>query len=225
MGSKESSKKSTDRKRKGCKRSSKADAQQVDVVDTNAALQETEEPASAAVSAVPDVAGEQTSPAELAVEETPAVEVEEPAPKEPSEPSPASDEPTPPAIHAGPVRDPRLPPVGSTITRKFKGRMLEVTVLEEGFDFEGSTFSSLSRLASRICGAKSCNGYSFFRLGVSAGGAGATRQVARLANNITRIEKLTARMRAALAQGALALADAEAELEEMKKKVGELQQS
>jgi hypothetical protein len=148
------------------------------------------------------------------------------SPEQESEDAHEPDSPAPTAVQVGFVRDPRLPPVGSTITRKFKGKMLEVKVLEDGFEYEGTVYPSISRLAKQICGGlTSVNGFAFFKLGVSAGGAGAVRHVAKLSNNITRIEKLTAKMRAALAQGALALADAEAEVDEMKKKAAELQQS
>ena len=219
MGSNKTSKTS---KKKGGKETGKADAQPVEAEDTGA---EALASASHVESAEPDVAGEQTSEAELAVQETPAVEVEEPGPMEPPEPSPTSTEPTPTAVVSGPVRDPRIPPVGSTITRMFKGRKLEVLVTETGFEFEGEVFPSISRLAKVITGHQAVNGYAFFKLGVTARGAGATRQTARLAGKIRKLESLTLKLRAALAEGALALADAEAEIDEMKKKVEELQQS
>jgi hypothetical protein len=57
----------------------------------------------------------------------------------------------------------RLPPAGSTIVRKYKGQRLEVSVLENGFEFEGEWFKSLSAVAKRITGSH-CNGYLFFRL-------------------------------------------------------------
>ena len=122
-----------------------------------------------------------------------------------------TESPEPAAVQVGPVRDPRIPPVGSTITRKFKGRKLEVKVLENGFEYEGEAFSSISALAKRITSHQAVNGYAFFKLGASAGGAGATRHVAKLANKVKKIETLAARLRAALAEGGIALADAEAE--------------
>ena len=224
MGTKKPSKKGNDSKKKGSKKPSKADALPVEAVDTSAVQQETPAPAVPVESAEPDVGEGQTSEGEPAVQETPAVEVEKPEPMESPEPSPTSDEPTPTAVTCGPVRDPRLPPVGSTITRTFKGRMLEVLVTETGFEFEGEIFSSISALAKHITGHTAVNGWVWFRLGVTAGGAGATRQAARLAGKIRKLDGLTVKMRAALAQGALALADAEAEIAEMHKKVEELQQ-
>jgi hypothetical protein len=59
--------------------------------------------------------------------------------------------------------DSRLPPLGTTITRRFKERDLEVRVLERGFEYEGVTFKSLSAVARAITG-QHCNGFHFFRL-------------------------------------------------------------
>jgi hypothetical protein len=59
--------------------------------------------------------------------------------------------------------DNRLPLPGTIITRPYKGQMLQVKVLREGFEFEGEVFNSLSAAAKRITGSH-CNGYLFFRL-------------------------------------------------------------
>ncbi len=56
-------------------------------------------------------------------------------------------------------RDPRLPAVGATIQRSYKGRVHEVTVREDGFEYEKATYRSLSQLARHITGAKSINGF------------------------------------------------------------------
>src|ERR1700690_2685855 len=69
-------------------------------------------------------------------------------------------DPSPPARVA---TDPRLPPPGSLMTRLYKGRQLQVTVLEGGFSFEGKVFASLSALAKAITGSH-CNGFQFFGL-------------------------------------------------------------
>lgn len=61
------------------------------------------------------------------------------------------------------ARDKRLPPPGSTVTRTYKGGELEVSVLEDGFEFEGERFKSLSAAAKAITGSH-CNGYLFFGL-------------------------------------------------------------
>ncbi len=42
------------------------------------------------------------------------------------------------------TNDPRLPPVGAAITRKYKGRTLTVTVLADGFEYEGERYGSTS---------------------------------------------------------------------------------
>ncbi len=61
-------------------------------------------------------------------------------------------------------RDRRLPPPGSRITRVYKGRTLQVTVLEQGFELEGQSYRTLSALAQTITGSH-LNGYAFFKLG------------------------------------------------------------
>jgi len=68
-------------------------------------------------------------------------------------------------------RDGRLPPPGTIITRKYKGEMLQVKVLPQGFEFEGQFYKSLSAVAKRITGCH-CNGYLFFRLGARGVGRG-----------------------------------------------------
>jgi hypothetical protein len=57
----------------------------------------------------------------------------------------------------------RLPPTGSVITRDYKGETLRVTVLADGFEFEGDRYKSLSAVAKAITG-QHCNGFLFFRL-------------------------------------------------------------
>ena len=59
-------------------------------------------------------------------------------------------------------RDRRLPPPGSRITRVYKGRTLQVTVLEQGFELEGQRYRTLSALARTITGSH-LNGYAFFK--------------------------------------------------------------
>ena len=61
-------------------------------------------------------------------------------------------------------RDPRLPAVGSTLTRTYKGTNLEIKVLADGFEFEGETYRSLSGLARHIVGYQ-ISGPVFFKLG------------------------------------------------------------
>jgi hypothetical protein len=62
-----------------------------------------------------------------------------------------------------PRGDERLPPPGSFIVRKYKGRDLKVKVLASGFEYEGEVFPSLSAAAKAITGSH-CNGFAFFKL-------------------------------------------------------------
>jgi hypothetical protein len=63
--------------------------------------------------------------------------------------------------------DHRLPPPGSIITRTYRGEFLQVRVLDDGFEFEGEVYRSLSAVAKKITGGH-CNGLAFFRLGKEA---------------------------------------------------------
>ena len=137
--------------------------------------------------------------------------LQEPEPTEPEEAQPA---PVHQQSFVASVREPRLPPVGSVITRNYKGAVLQVTVLESGFECGGEIYSSISKLAKVITGHQAINGYQFFKLGVTPGGKG--HSGAGLQGKINKLERLTAKLRAALAEGGLALADGEAEVERMK---------
>jgi DUF2924 family protein len=64
---------------------------------------------------------------------------------------------------AGPPRDPRLPEPGCVLTRVYRQRSVEVRVLEQAFECEGQTYSSLSALAHKITGTR-WNGFLFFGL-------------------------------------------------------------
>jgi Protein of unknown function (DUF2924) len=59
--------------------------------------------------------------------------------------------------------DRRLPAAGTTLRRFFRGRNLEVQVLEDGFQFEGRSYQSLSAIASEVAGSR-WNGFAFFAL-------------------------------------------------------------
>jgi Protein of unknown function (DUF2924) len=61
-----------------------------------------------------------------------------------------------------PTRE-RLPLPGKILTRLYKGQQLHVTILEQGFAFEGKVYGSLSAVAKAITGSH-CNGFLFFRL-------------------------------------------------------------
>jgi hypothetical protein len=75
-------------------------------------------------------------------------------------PNQSMEELLPPAI---PKRDPRLPPAGSTLKRIFGGKEHLVQVLDEGFEYEGRRYSSLSAAARAIAGSR-WNGFIFFGL-------------------------------------------------------------
>ncbi len=61
------------------------------------------------------------------------------------------------------ARDPRLPKTGTLLTRDFKGKVHVVTVLADGFEYDGRQYRSLSKIASEIAGSR-WNGYTFFAL-------------------------------------------------------------
>jgi hypothetical protein len=58
--------------------------------------------------------------------------------------------------------DPRLPPPGTILTRPYKGQLLQVQVLTDGFAYAGTVYLSLSAVAKAITGTHT-NGYHFFR--------------------------------------------------------------
>lgn len=57
-----------------------------------------------------------------------------------------------------------VPPVGTPLVREYKGRTLEVLVRDNGFEFEGERYRTLSALAKKITGTHT-SGNLFFRLG------------------------------------------------------------
>ena len=61
------------------------------------------------------------------------------------------------------ARDGRLPKAGTLLTREFKGQVHVVKVLDEGFDYEGRRYKSLSKIATEIAGTR-WNGFTFFAL-------------------------------------------------------------
>jgi hypothetical protein len=60
-------------------------------------------------------------------------------------------------------RNDRIPPAGTLLTRPYKGTTVQVRVLEHGFLYEGTIYSSLSAVAKAVTGSH-CSGYLFFRL-------------------------------------------------------------
>lgn len=68
-----------------------------------------------------------------------------------------------------PSEDARLPVPGAQITRVYDGRKIAVTVLDDGFEWEGRKFRSLSAVAKAVTGSH-WNGYLFFGIGRKAKG-------------------------------------------------------
>ncbi len=60
-------------------------------------------------------------------------------------------------------RDPRLPPSGTVLQRKYKGSEYEVTVCDDDFEYEEERYGSLSKIAQHITGT-AWNGFLFFGL-------------------------------------------------------------
>ncbi len=78
-------------------------------------------------------------------------------------PKASSKRPRAKAAEKSAGRDPRLPAVGSVLTREFKGKTITVQVTEAGFVFEDQTFKSISAVARRITGY-GISGPAFFKL-------------------------------------------------------------
>lgn len=60
-------------------------------------------------------------------------------------------------------RDSRLPAPGSTITKTYHSKAIQVKVLENGFEYQGKTYKSISRVAMEIV-KRPISGYVFFGL-------------------------------------------------------------
>ena len=62
---------------------------------------------------------------------------------------------------AAPV-DHRLPPPGTILARPYKGQLVQVQVLTDGFAYAGRVYPSLSAVAKAVTGSHT-NGFHFFR--------------------------------------------------------------
>ncbi|WP_428058671.1 DUF2924 domain-containing protein [Candidatus Avelusimicrobium faecicola] len=67
------------------------------------------------------------------------------------------------AVTALKEQDGRLPAVGTVITKTYHGQTIEVKVLENGFEYQGKTYKSISRVAMDIV-KRPISGYVFFGL-------------------------------------------------------------
>lgn len=63
--------------------------------------------------------------------------------------------------------DSRLPMPGTVLSRTYRGRTVQVRVLEKGFEYQGQRFRSLSAVAQVVTGSH-WNGWLFF--GLTSGG-------------------------------------------------------
>ena len=62
-----------------------------------------------------------------------------------------------------PQRDRRVPIPGSTLSKDYRGQLIQVKVLEKGFEYNGKIYRTLTSVARAITNA-SWNGYTFFNL-------------------------------------------------------------
>ena len=67
------------------------------------------------------------------------------------------------SLISAPKRDPRIPPVGTVLTKTYHGQTLGVKVLEKGFEYQGKVYKSISRVAMDIV-KRPISGYVFFGL-------------------------------------------------------------
>lgn len=81
----------------------------------------------------------------------------------PREPKPAPDTDRRTKTVATKVRAKGGLPPGTGLQREYKGQTVRVTVLAEGFEWEGERYSSLTAVAKAVTG-KHWNGYHFFGL-------------------------------------------------------------
>ena len=61
------------------------------------------------------------------------------------------------------ISDPRNPVIGTRLVREWNGAEQVITVLKDGFDWQGRRYNSLSAIARDITGTR-WNGYRFFGL-------------------------------------------------------------
>jgi hypothetical protein len=61
------------------------------------------------------------------------------------------------------ARDSRLPAAGTVLQRCYQGRWIVAHVLEDGFEYNGKSYGSLSAIAHRATGTR-WNGFVFFGL-------------------------------------------------------------
>lgn len=62
------------------------------------------------------------------------------------------DRPRKPVKNSTPTRTPTIPPPGTVLVRQHKGQDIVVTVLDEGFEYCGKVYRSLSAIAREVTG-------------------------------------------------------------------------
>ena len=67
-----------------------------------------------------------------------------------------------PAAGVAPFRDFSMPAPGTVISKTYKGHELTVVVREDGFEFDGGMFGSLTAIAKHVTGSHSINGKLFW---------------------------------------------------------------
>ena len=60
-------------------------------------------------------------------------------------------------------KDERLPMPGTELTREYRGQRVVVRILDDGFEYKGNRYRSLSSIASEVTGVR-WNGFLFFGL-------------------------------------------------------------
>lgn len=87
-------------------------------------------------------------------------------PPSPPPPSPASTTQTT-KVAFGDSVGPPMP--GTILTRPYKGRLIQVVVRDDGFEYEGEVYGSLSAVAKAVTGSH-WSGNLFFKIPTGAGG-------------------------------------------------------
>jgi hypothetical protein len=80
----------------------------------------------------------------------------------PPQPKATTTTPLPEPVRVPAPIDPRLPPPGTILIRPYKGQLVQVQVLTDGFAYAGRVYASLSAVAKAVTGSH-CNGFLFFR--------------------------------------------------------------
>jgi len=80
----------------------------------------------------------------------------------PPQPKVTTTAPLPEPVRVPAPIDPRLPPPGTILIRSYKGQLVQVQVLTDGFAYAGRVYASLSAVAKAVTGSHT-NGFLFFR--------------------------------------------------------------